>query len=58
MSFDGHGPRIFFGCMVAQLWANRMSDPELQPVTADQTSPGTVLGKTLLALNNQHARVL
>ena len=27
-------------------------------VTADQTSPGTLLGKTLLALNNQHAREL
>ena len=35
-----------------------MSDPELQPVAADQISPGTSLGKTLLALNNEHARQL
>ncbi|MGH6707822.1 MAG: GNAT family N-acetyltransferase [Bradyrhizobium sp.] len=35
-----------------------MSDQELQPVTSDEISPGTSLGKTLLALNNEHAREL
>jgi predicted GNAT superfamily acetyltransferase len=35
-----------------------MSDPELQPVTSAEISPGTSLGKTLLALNNEHAREL
>jgi len=44
--------------MVAQLWTNRMSDQELQPVTAAQASPDTALAKALLALNNEHARDL
>ena len=35
-----------------------MSDQELQPVTAAQTSQDTSLGKSLLALNNEHAREL
>ena len=35
-----------------------MSDQELYPVTSVEASPGTSLGKTLLALNNEHAREL
>src|SRR5882757_10539649 len=35
-----------------------MSDQELQPVSAAQTSQDTSLGKALLALNNEHAREL
>jgi predicted GNAT superfamily acetyltransferase len=35
-----------------------MSDQELQPVTAAEASAGTLLGKALLALNNEHAREL
>jgi predicted GNAT superfamily acetyltransferase len=35
-----------------------MSDQELRPVTSAETSAGTSLGKTLLALNNEHAREL
>jgi predicted GNAT superfamily acetyltransferase len=35
-----------------------MSDQELQPVTSAEASPGTLLGKALLALNNEHAREL
>ena len=35
-----------------------MSDQESQPVSAAEASPGTSLGKTLLALNNEHAREL
>jgi predicted GNAT superfamily acetyltransferase len=35
-----------------------MSDSELHPVPAAQTSPGTPLGEALLALNNEHAREL
>jgi uncharacterized protein len=35
-----------------------MGDRELQVVTADQAAPETALGKTLLALNNEHAREL
>jgi predicted GNAT superfamily acetyltransferase len=35
-----------------------MSDQELQPVTAAETSPGTSLGAALLALNNAHAQEL
>jgi predicted GNAT superfamily acetyltransferase len=35
-----------------------MSDQELHPVTAEQASQDTSLGKTLLALNNEHAREL
>src|SRR5882724_5757248 len=35
-----------------------MSDQELQPVSAAQTSQDTSLGKTLLALNNAHAQEL
>ena len=35
-----------------------MSDQELQPIASADTSPGTSLGKTLLALNNEHAREL
>ena len=35
-----------------------MSDQSLQPVTSAEASPGTWLGKTLLALNNEHAREL
>jgi predicted GNAT superfamily acetyltransferase len=35
-----------------------MSDQELQPVTSAEASPATSLGKTLLALNNEHAREL
>src|SRR6185436_9536072 len=43
---------------MAHLWTNGMSDQELHPVTAAETSPDTSLGKTLLALNNEHAREL
>jgi predicted GNAT superfamily acetyltransferase len=32
-----------------------MSGPELLPVASAEASPGTVLGKALLALNNEHA---
>lgn len=35
-----------------------MSDQELLPVTEAQASPGTLLSKTLLALNNENAREL
>ena len=35
-----------------------MSDQELQPVTSAEASPDTSLGKSLLALNNEHAREL
>src|SRR5882672_6129089 len=35
-----------------------MSDQELHPVTSAEASFGTSLGKTLLALNNEHAREL
>src|SRR4051812_12139161 len=35
-----------------------MSDQELQPVTVAEASPSTSLGKTLLMLNNEHAREL
>lgn len=35
-----------------------MSEAELQPVTSAEISPGTSLGKVLLALNNEHAREL
>jgi predicted GNAT superfamily acetyltransferase len=35
-----------------------MSDQELHPVIAAEASPGTLLGKALLALNNEHAREL
>jgi predicted GNAT superfamily acetyltransferase len=35
-----------------------MSDQELHPVTSAEGSPGTSLGKALLALNNEHAREL
>jgi predicted GNAT superfamily acetyltransferase len=43
---------------MAHQWNERMSDRELQPVTAAQTSQDTLLGKALLALNNAHAREL
>jgi predicted GNAT superfamily acetyltransferase len=35
-----------------------MSDQQLHPVTSAEASPGTSLGKALLALNNEHAREL
>jgi len=35
-----------------------MSDRELLPVTPAEVGPGTPLGKTLLALNNEHASEL
>ena len=35
-----------------------MNEPELQPVTPAEISPGTSLGNALLALNNEHAREL
>src|SRR3979409_234249 len=61
MSSPG-GSRIFlwpgfFPCN-GRPWTNRMSDQPLQPVTSAEASPATSLGKTLLALNNEHAREL
>ena len=35
-----------------------MSDQEFQPITSAEISPGTSLGETLLALNNEHAQEL
>ena len=62
MSLGSEAARVFVSSLHMSLrdavWTNRMSDQELQPVTAAEISPGTSLGKALLALNNDHAQEL